>query len=247
MRQSQHRPFYILKKMKWLALFLVLLLLGTGIFMYHRYGHRVAGPATVADRVAQYGPAARGRMAEHFHQAGVAYPPKDVVLVGIKDAAQLEVWGRSATDQPFRRIVTYPIVAASGVLGPKLREGDRQVPEGLYDVESLNPNSRFHLSLRVSYPNALDRRMADADGRTNLGGDIMIHGGAASIGCLAMGDDVAEELFTLAAQTGIENCSIILTPVDFRIRELPTDMPPTPEWTKVLYEDIRRKLAELNP
>ena len=72
------------------------------------------------------------------------------------------------------RLARYPIRAASGALGPKLREGDRQVPEGVYDIESLNPNSRFHVALRVGYPNAFDRQMAGREGRTALGGDIMI-------------------------------------------------------------------------
>ncbi|MCL2700234.1 MAG: hypothetical protein FWE88_00915 [Phycisphaerae bacterium] len=234
------------------GLVLILLLLGILVYFVRFNSPDVTDPArggkaTVVQRVEQYGAAARGRLAGPFRQAGLDYPPKEVLFVGIKDTAKLEVWGRAATDQPFRWIVTYPILGASGTLGPKLREGDRQVPEGIYDVESLNPNSRFHLSLRVSYPNAFDRRMGTADGRRNLGGDIMIHGGTASIGCLAMGDDVAEELFILAADTGIKNCSIILTPVDFRVRDLPATMPPTPEWTNTLYQTIRQNLAELPP
>jgi len=207
-------------------------------------GLPLAGKATVLQRVEQFGPAVRTRMAAHFHQAGLAYPPEELVLVGIKDAALLEVWGRPA-DGPFRRIVTYPIAAASGTLGPKLREGDRQVPEGLYTVESLNPNSRYHLALRVGYPNDFDRRMAAGDGRTNLGGNIMIHGGSASIGCLAMGDQAVEDLFILAAETGFEHVRVILAPVDFRSRNLPADMPPTPAWTAALYQSIRQELAEL--
>jgi len=212
--------------------------------LMRRAGLPTAGNATVEQRVEQFGPAARARLAVHFRRAGLEVPPNELVLVGIKDTARLEVWGRS-DDGPFHWIVTYPIAAASGTLGPKLREGDRQVPEGLYPVESLNPNSRFHLALRVGYPNDFDRSMAVADGRTRLGGDIMIHGGSASIGCLAMGDQAAEDLFILAAQTGIERVSVILTPVDFRNRGLPADMPATPEWTATLYQNIRQKLAEL--
>src|SRR5690606_33287906 len=99
----------------------------------------------------------------------------------------------------------YPVLAASGQAGPKLREGDRQVPEGFYAIESLHPNSRFHLALRVNYPNQSDRQRAAEDGRTNLGGDIMIHGSNASVGCLAMGDPAAEDLFVLVADVGIQN------------------------------------------
>jgi murein L,D-transpeptidase YafK len=115
----------------------------------------------------------------------------------------------------------------------------------LYKIESLNPNSRFHLALRVNYPNDVDREHGRLDGRTKLGGDIMIHGGAASIGCLAMGDQAAEDLFVLAAETGIKNISVILTPVDFRVRDLPPDSPPSPNWTAELYSEIRKALASL--
>ena len=91
-------------------------------------------------------------------------------------------------------VLADPILAASGVSGPK-REGDKQVPEGFYRIELLNPNSRYHLSLRVNYPNADDLERARQDGRalSTLGGDIMIHGGSASIGCLALGDPAVGE------------------------------------------------------
>lgn len=83
-------------------------------------------------------------------------------------------------------------------------------PEGVYVIEWLNPNSRYHLSMRVSYPNAWDRQEATRENRTQLGGDIMIHGSNASIGCLAMGDEAAEDLFILAARTGISHVDVIL-------------------------------------
>jgi murein L,D-transpeptidase YafK len=128
-------------------------------------------------------------------------------------------------------------------LGPKLQEGDNQVPEGLYRIESLNPNSAFHLALRTNYPNAFDREKARHDGRIYPGSDIMIHGSTASIGCLAMGNPAAEELFVLTAGTGIENIDVILSPVDFRVRDLPADMPPLPSWASGLYAEIRKRLA----
>src|SRR5690606_4961 len=99
----------------------------------------------------------------------------------------------------LRFVRALPVLAASGRVGPKLQYGDYQVPEGFYRIEALNPNSRFHLALRVNYPNAFDRAEAAREGRTHLGGDIMIHGSNASVGCLAMGDVVSEDLFVLAA------------------------------------------------
>jgi len=205
----------------------------------------VAGRHTIAERVEQYGPAVRARLVSEFARAGIAYPPRAVVLAGLKREKQLEAWV-SADGSAFRRLKSYPILAASGTLGPKLREGDRQVPEGIYAVESLNPNSLYHLALRVGYPNAFDREKARADGRTRLGGDIMIHGKSSSIGCLAMGDSAAEELFVLAAEAGVENVAVVLSPVDFRVRELPDGRPPAPGWTAELYAQIKARLMKLD-
>ena len=138
-------------------------------------------------------------------------------------------------------------LAASGNLGPKLQEGDSQVPEGIYNIESLNPNSLYHLALRVGYPNEWDQEHARADGRKNLGGDIMIHGGAGSCGCLAMGDPAAEELFVLAARTGIDNIRLLISPVDFRVHALPNSMVPVPAWSDQLYAELKSELARLPP
>jgi hypothetical protein len=206
--------------------------------------NRLRAPASVAERIKQYGVAARARLMPGFVRIGVAYPPRAVVLVGLKAERRVEVWVSGAGAQ-FQRLTNYPIRAASGVLGPKLREGDRQVPEGLYRIESLNPNSLYHLSLRVNYPNDFDRQQAAAEGRTRLGGDIMIHGSDVSIGCLALGDAAAEDLFVLAAETGLRNISVILAPVDFRVRELPPDIKTLPAWSPELYAAIRKALARL--
>ncbi len=97
--------------------------------------------------------------------------------------------------------------------------------------------------MRVNYPNPDDRSRAAAEGRHNPGGDIMIHGGALSIGCLAVGDEAAEELFVLAAETGIENMRVILSPVDFRVRALPADLEEMPPWMVGVYEEVGRALA----
>jgi hypothetical protein len=202
------------------------------------------GRRTVAERVAEYGPAVRARLAPAFLEAGVAYPPRRVLLLGFKQERQLEVWGAGEDDR-LKLLKTYPILGASGRIGPKLQEGDRQVPEGFYSIESLNPNSLFHLALRVNYPNEHDRARAKAEGRTHLGGDIMIHGSTSSVGCLAMGNEAAEDLFVLAAETGIQNTSVILSPVDFRVRDLPGDVPALPVWTNELYAQIRAALSAL--
>lgn len=198
--------------------------------------------ATTADRVATYGAAVKGRLEPACKAQGVAYPPASLTLIGLKAEKRLELWAPDASGRP-RLIKTYPILAASGGVGPKLREGDGQVPEGLYAIESLNPNSRFHLSLRVDYPNADDRRRGQSEGRTRLGGDIMIHGSNVSIGCLAMGDPAAEELFVLAALTGPANIQVILSPVDFRKQATVTIPAGQPDWVPALHEQIKTALG----
>ncbi len=197
--------------------------------------------ATVEERLAEYGGAAHARLDPLFKARGIPYPPRKITLIGLKEEKLMEVHVQGANGA-FSLLVTYPILAASGTAGPKLKEGDRQVPEGFYKIESLNPNSRFHLSLRVNYPNAEDRQHARDEKRTHLGGDIMIHGNRVSIGCLAMGDRVAEELFVLAAETGLDNIEVVLCPVDFRRQPDFPSPPASPPWTADLYRRLKTKL-----
>lgn len=199
---------------------------------------------SVPERVAEYEAGVSARLQPAFAAAGVAYPPAALAFVALKDARVLEVYAGTAAG-PWTFVKANPILAASGGGGPKLREGDLQVPEGIYAVESLNPNSHYHLSLRVNYPNAFDRRMGAADGRANLGGDIMIHGSDRSIGCLAMGDEAAEDLFVLAALVGIQHVTIIIAPTDFRTAgaAAPGIAATAPPWTAGLYATIRDALV----
>jgi murein L,D-transpeptidase YafK len=198
---------------------------------------------SVSQRVETYGEQVRQRLEPAFVAAQVNYPPSEFTLIGLKGEKSLELWAPDKQGRP-RLIKTYPILAASGRPGPKLREGDLQVPEGIYAIESLNPNSRFHLSLRVNYPNAEDRRRAREDARTQLGGDIMIHGSDASIGCLAMGDPASEELFVLAALTGPSKIRVILSPVDFRKKAVVTLPVGQPSWVPELHVKIAAELAK---
>jgi murein L,D-transpeptidase YafK len=195
---------------------------------------------TVNDRLAEFGAAARNRLKPLFQKAGVAFPPENVVLVALKDEKVLELYTGAGTQKKL--IHRYPILAASGGPGPKLREGDNQVPEGIYRIESLNPNSAYHVSLRVNYPNESDRAQAAKDGRTNLGGDIMIHGKTVSIGCIAVGDTAAEELFTLAADVGLKDLTVICAPTDFRKHKERPAITNSPAWVAQLYQRIAAEL-----
>jgi len=110
-----------------------------------------------------------------------------------KQPASLEVWMENS-QKKFQKFKTYPICAFSGQLGPKLKEGDHQAPEGFYFVKTrqLNPHSSFHLSFNLGYPNAYDR----AHHRT--GSYLMVHGNCVSVGCYAMTDAGIEEIYSLA-------------------------------------------------
>lgn len=201
---------------------------------------RLAGPRSVADVIAKYGPAARGRLGHHLRRAGVAWPPKELALLVFKKERRVALWARS--DARWRFIRNYPILAASGHAGPKLREGDYQVPEGVYRIAHLNPNSSYHLSMKVNYPNEFDRRMAAREGRTRLGGDIFIHGKDVSIGCVALGDLAIEELFTLVAETGHSRVQVIIAPNDLRVARAVLD-DESPPWVGQLYRSVAAALV----
>ena len=187
--------------------------------LFHPLVVRLVGKRSVADRMAEFAPAT-ARVRDQCRAAGLPFPPGPVVLLVLKDEVRLDVFAGT----PPERLATHPILAASGRLGPKLTDGDRQVPEGVYGVDSLNASSAFHAALRVAYPNAMDVERGRREGRSDLGGSIMIHGGASSVGCVAMGDDVAEELFVLVAAVGVDRVTIVLSPVDLRHRPLPTGL-----------------------
>lgn len=197
---------------------------------------------TLDDVLATYGPAARERLHAGFSRAGVAYPPGAVTLIGLKAERRLEAWVPGPSGRPVM-VAAYPVLAASGGPGPKLREGDRQVPEGVYPITFLNPNSLFHLSLRIGYPSAEDRALAAAEGRTNLGGDIMIHGAGGSVGCLALANADVEEVFVLAADAGIPSIQVLLTPHDFRGRPVPSGLEDAPDWLVDRYERLHQAMA----
>jgi len=205
-----------------------------------------AREAAIAARVAEYGPAARDRLRPAFAAAGVPYPPAQFLLLGLKQERELQLYAAGA-GHPLRYIRSFPIIGASGTLGPKLREGDRQVPEGIYGIAYLNPRSIAHLSLAVSYPNDFDRARAAEDGRDPLalGGDIMIHGGGKSVGCLAVGDLAAEDLFVLAADGNWESAVVVISPVDFRHAALPTGYRAPVPWIGQLYTQLRTRMFSL--
>lgn len=132
---------------------------------------------------------------ERFQAIHLPYPPHAILLRAFKKEAALELWATPAADKPYVLVHEYSICTSSGVLGPKRRFGDTQVPEGFYELDWFNPQSNFFLSMHINYPNASDRILGY---RQNLGGDIFLHGNCASIGCIPITDDGIKEVYWLA-------------------------------------------------
>jgi len=118
-----------------------------------------------------------------------------ILLRSYKQEAELEIW-KQKPDGRYVYLKTFPMCRWSGQLGPKMREGDRQVPEGFYSITpgQMNPNSHYYLSFNVGYPNAYDRA------RGYTGGDIMVHGICSSAGCFSMTNDQIAEIYAIARE-----------------------------------------------
>src|SRR5436853_7329923 len=119
-----------------------------------------------------------------------------ILIRAYKKESEMEVWKRGS-DGKYAHLKTYPICRWSGELGPKVKEGDRQAPEGFYTITPslMNPNSSYYLAINMGFPNAYDR----ANGRT--GDFLMIHGDCSSRGCYAMTDEQIAEIYALARES----------------------------------------------
>jgi hypothetical protein len=197
-------------------------------------------PQITASTVNFYAPKAEARLVPYFERAHMSYPPQRLALLIFKKERKLELWANDGCR--WALIKTYPVLAASGGPGPKLHEGDDQVPEGIYKIASMNPRSHYHLSLDLNYPNNFDREHARRDHRRHLGENIFIHGWAVSIGCIAVGNQAIEELFVLVYKTGISHVQVIIAPNDLR-RALPIKgNNKQPRWLPSLYLSLSRIL-----
>ena len=123
-------------------------------------------------------------------------PQSPIFIRVFKEESELELWKQRA-DGRFYHLKTYPVCNWSGELGPKIKQGDRQAPEGFYTVtrEQMNPNSSYHLALNLGYPNAYDRSLR------RTGEYLMIHGKCKSAGCYAMTDALIEEIYAIARES----------------------------------------------
>jgi len=148
---------------------------------------KLPGPEREAAAAARVLPELKKALAAKGLRAG-----SPVFIRIFKEERQLELW-MGKDDGTYELFRTYPIVAMSGELGPKLAEGDKQAPEGFYHVPpaAMKADSTFHLAFNLGYPNAYDRS------HERTGSFLMVHGNEVSIGCYAMTDEKIEEIYTL--------------------------------------------------
>lgn len=121
----------------------------------------------------------------------------ELFIRAMKQERVVEVFAREKGAKKFKLIRTYKFCKSSGELGPKRKEGDKQIPEGFYHIDRFNPVSKFHLSLGINYPNRSDKVLGDT---TGLGGDIFFHGDCVTVGCIPITDNNIRELYVFAVE-----------------------------------------------
>ncbi len=154
-----------------------------------------------------------------FEEKNLSWPPQALYIRSFKYDRQLEVWVKNDQRDQFRLFKTYKVCMQSGTTGPKRMEGDYQIPEGFYYINEFNPNSKYHLSLGLNYPNASDRILSDS---LRPGGAIYIHGNCVSTGCIAISDVPIEELFIIASRvkaSGQDFIPVHVFPVKYDVKK----------------------------
>jgi murein L,D-transpeptidase YafK len=148
---------------------------------------------------------------EMLSSKGISTTNFEVFFRAFKKEQKFEMWARNKGESAFKLLKTYDFCASTGMLGPKRRSGDRQMPEGFYTIDAFNPTSNYYLSFRVSYPNASDKKFAD---QLNPGDNIFVHGSCISIGCIPVGDENIKEIYLLAtrAKAGEQDIPIHIFP-----------------------------------
>ena len=225
--------------MRYGLLFLIILLL-VGCASQSR--QRVSWREAMHEKINDYSWYSRSSLMPYFTKANLPYAPHELAFVVFKRSKRFNIYARQSSDQVWRFIRSFPIQAASGGPGPKLKAGDRQVPEGVYRIVGMNPRSRFDLSLELGYPNQFDRQHAKVDHRQHLGGNIFIHGGSRSVGCIALGNKAIEQLFPLVYAVGEHHVTVIIAPDDLR-QDLPLPVDKPTAWLPTLYARLKAVLS----
>jgi hypothetical protein len=203
--------------------------------------HKVNIDSAIDEAVRRYGLKTEPHLIKAFQQAHVHYPPDSIALLAFKKERTMELWAKNQ-GHSWRYIHRYNLTAFSGHLGPKLRERDGQIPEGIYRLTTFNPFSNWHLSMMLDYPNAFDRQQALKEGRHQLGSNIFLHGKNKSVGCLAIGDTAIDQVFLLSRRVGLKHIKLIIAPNDLRRSKPATSYFAQPKWVPQLYQHIAMAL-----
>ena len=177
-------------------------------------------PALVATVKSQHVVAKLGdSLKNQFEKQNLSWPPQGLYIRSFKYDRELEVWVQAKAGEAYRLFKSYKVCMQSGSTGPKRMEGDYQVPEGFYYINEFNPNSNYHLSLGLNYPNGADKILSDVH---RPGSAIYIHGNCVSTGCIPIKDDGIEELYMLASYakaSGQEFIPVHVFPIKYNVKK----------------------------
>lgn len=223
---------------------LVFGILGWIVLLTGCHSGKVDWNQAMQQKMHRYGSYSKSSFSPYFAKAQLNQP-KELAFLVFKQTKEFEVYARKTDQDSWHYIKTFPIYAASGDIGPKLRTGDYQVPEGIYHVVGLNPRSRFDLSMQLDYPNTFDLQEAQIDHRSNLGGNIFIHGDHRSVGCIALGNDAIHQIFPLVYSIGEKHVTVIIAPTDLRKQPIVANREHLP-WVPTLYAQLQQELRQFH-
>jgi murein L,D-transpeptidase YafK len=166
----------------------------------------------------------------------------EIFIRAYKFEKVIEIFGKRKSDEKYTLLCEFPFCVLSGGLGPKRKQGDLQVPEGIYYIDRFNPWSNFHLSLGINYPNEFDKANAIAN---NPGGDIFIHGNCVSVGCIPLTDQVIEQVYILALEANNNGQS------EIPVHIFPQRMSSLPylsntDWWRALFNEQKTLWSQLS-
>lgn len=212
------------------------------------------GSGSFKDEQMRY-PRVREAFSEKGEGAGIFFKRHEINITDLniylrafKSEETIELWAKNKEDDKFILVKEYKFCANSGKIGPKRQEGDLQIPEGFYYIDRFNPQSMFHLSLGINYPNQSDRILGVSG---KLGGDIFIHGACATIGCIPITDDLIKELYVycvMAKDNGQDKIPVDIFPAKLEHAALTEliEKNASDKGKTNLWEDLRKRYDHFN-
>jgi murein L,D-transpeptidase YafK len=175
----------------------------------------------------------------YFTQKNISYTNFQLFIRAFKKEKLMEVWVKEMAKEKYVLLHTYDFCSTSGTLGPKRKEGDLQIPEGIYTINHFNPLSSFYLSLGINYPNASDKILSDPK---HPGGAIYLHGNCVTIGCIPITDDKIKELYIMAVDarnSGQEKIPVHVFPAKLSMEQLTVLKTDYPAGTVAFWENLK--------